>query len=112
MTTKGQQNGRFVGNVRANVLLNTWQDNEYERRGTITVFYAIEPRQDTIARSLHQILGPRKVDKVVGESPFHYMDTTTIHLVLENLNIHRGKSLTENRADVKKTEVPGCKNAQ
>ena len=33
--------------------------------------------------------------KVAAELALHYMEAATIHLVLDNLNIHRRKSLTD-----------------
>ena len=71
------------------------QDNEYERCGTANVFGAVEPqagRHFTLAtpdRSAAQFAG--MVGHIVEQYPF----AQTIHLVLDNLNIHCRKSLTD-----------------
>jgi DDE superfamily endonuclease len=71
------------------------QDNEYERRGTANVFCAVEPkagRHFTFAtpdRSAFQFA------KVAFHLAVQYPAATTIHLILDNLNIHRRKSLTD-----------------
>lgn len=69
------------------------QDNEYERRGTANVFGAVESKAGrhftaaTPDRSGYQFacLVKRIVD--------HYPQAQTIHLVMDNLNIHGRKSL-------------------
>jgi len=69
------------------------QDNEYERRGTANVFGAVEPkvgRHFTTAtpdRSGYQFAC--LVKRIVG----HYPQAQTIHLVMDNLNIHGRSSL-------------------
>jgi hypothetical protein len=69
------------------------QDNEYERRGTANVFGAVEPKAGrhfttaTSDRCAYQFA--RLVGDIVDQYPF----ARTIHLVLDNLNIHCGKSL-------------------
>ena len=69
------------------------QDNEYERRGTANVFCAVEPqagRHFTFATPDRSGL---EFAQVAAELALQYPDATTIHLVLDNLNIHREKSL-------------------
>jgi transposase len=69
------------------------QDNEYERRGTANIFGAVEPktgRHFTIAtpnRSGYQFAC--LVKRIVE----HYPQAQTIHLVMDNLNIHGRTSL-------------------
>lgn len=71
------------------------QDNEYERRGTANVFCAVEPKAGrhftypTPDRSAVQFA------KVVVDLAMQYPEAETIHLVMDNLNIHRRKSLTD-----------------
>jgi hypothetical protein len=71
------------------------RDNEYERRGTANVFCAVEPkagRHFTFATPDRSAL---EFAQVASEIALHYMEAKTIHLVLDNLNIHRRKSLTD-----------------
>jgi transposase len=71
------------------------QDSEYKRCGTANVFCAVEPkagRHFTFAtpdRSAFQFA------QVAFDLAMQYPDATTIHLVMDNLNIHRRKSLTD-----------------
>jgi hypothetical protein len=71
------------------------RDNEYERRGTANVFFAIEPKAGrhftfpTTDRSAFQFA------QVAFELAVRYPKAETIHLVMDNLNIHRRKSLTD-----------------
>jgi hypothetical protein len=71
------------------------RDNEYERCGTANVFCAVEPKAgrhftfptpNRSAPEFAQALG-----KIVDSYPF----ARTIHLVLDNLNIHCRKTLTD-----------------
>jgi DDE superfamily endonuclease len=71
------------------------RDNEYERRGTANVFCAVEPKTGrhftfpTPDRSAFEFA------KVIFELALQYPHAETIHLVMDNLNIHRLKSLTD-----------------
>jgi hypothetical protein len=71
------------------------RDNEYKRCGTANVFCAVEPKAgkhftfptpDRSAAELAPVLG-----RIIGSYPF----ATTIHLVMDNLNIHCRKTLTD-----------------
>ena len=70
-------------------------DNEYKRCGTAHVFCAVEPKAGkhftfpTANRTAGQFA---QVIRAVAE---HYPETQTIHLVMDHLNIHRCKSLTD-----------------
>jgi hypothetical protein len=70
-------------------------DNEYERRGTANVFCAVEPKAGhhftfpTPDRSAFEFA------KVAFHVAIQYPDAETIHLIVDNLNIHRRKSLTD-----------------
>jgi hypothetical protein len=71
------------------------RDSEYERCGTANVFCAVEPKAGrhftfvTPNRSAFEFAG------VVCELALQYPKAKTIHLVMDNLNIHRRKSLTD-----------------
>ena len=71
------------------------RDNEYERRGTANVFCAVEPKAGrhftfpTPDRSAFEFA------QVACQLAMQYPDAKTIHLVMDNLNIHRRKSLTD-----------------
>jgi hypothetical protein len=71
------------------------RDNEYERRGTANAFCAVEPKAGrhftfpTPDRSAFQFA------QVIFHLAMQYPEAETIHLVMDNLNIHRRKSLTD-----------------
>ena len=71
------------------------RDSEYERRGTANVFCAVEPKAGrhftfpTPDRSAFQFA------QVVFHLAIQYPEAETIDLVMDNLNIHRRKSLTD-----------------
>ncbi len=71
------------------------RDNEYRRRGTANVFAVVEPKAGrhftcaTPNRSARQFA--RLLRRVIGAYPA----TRTIHLVMDNLNTHCEKSLTD-----------------
>jgi hypothetical protein len=70
-------------------------DNEYKRYGTANVFCAVEPKAGkhftfpTPDRSAPQ--WARVLNRIIGSYPF----ARTIHLVMDNLNIHCRKTLTD-----------------
>jgi len=71
------------------------RDNEYERCGTANVFCAVEPkagRHFTFATPDRSSL---EFAKVAFEIAVQYIQAETIHLVMDNLNIHSRKSLTD-----------------
>jgi hypothetical protein len=71
------------------------RDNEYERCGTANVFCAVEPKAGrhftfpTPDRSAFEFA------QVACHLAMRYLEAKTIHLVMDNLNIHRRKSLTD-----------------
>ena len=71
------------------------RDNEYKRCGTANVFCAVEPKAGrhftfpTPDRSAPELA--RVLDRIIRSYPF----ARTIHLVMDNLNIHCRKSLTD-----------------
>jgi hypothetical protein len=70
-------------------------DNEYERRGISNIFCAVEPKA---RRHFSWAMPDRSAvefARVVLELATRYPKARTIHLVLDNLNIHHRKSLTD-----------------
>jgi hypothetical protein len=71
------------------------RDNEYERRGTANVFCAVEPQ----AGQHFTFPTPDRSAFEFAQVAFHlalqYPEAETIHLVMDNLNIHHRKSLTD-----------------
>jgi DDE superfamily endonuclease len=71
------------------------RDSEYQRCGTANVFCAVEPKAGqhftwpTPNRSAAQFA------QVIRQLAAHYPAADTIHLVMDNLNIHCRKSLTD-----------------
>jgi transposase len=71
------------------------RDYEYARCGTANVFCVVEPRAGrhqthaTANRTASQFAGALK------QIAMRYTEATTIHLVMDNLNTHREKSLTD-----------------
>ncbi len=71
------------------------RDNEYTRCGTANVFCAVEPKAGrhftfpTPDRSAFEFA------QVAVSLAMEYTEAKTIHLVMDNLNIHRRKSLTD-----------------
>jgi transposase len=71
------------------------RDNEYQRCGTANVFCAVEPKAGrhftlpTPNRSAPEFA--QALDRIVSSYPL----ARTIHLVMDNLNIHCRKSLTD-----------------
>jgi hypothetical protein len=71
------------------------QDNEYERRGTANIFAAVEPKAGRHFTFATPDRSGFEFAKVVFELALSYPAARTIHLVMDNLNIHRRKSLTD-----------------
>ena len=73
----------------------TRRDNEYKRCGTANVFCAVEPKAGkhfTIATSNRSAPEFAKAMEAIVSS---YPTASTIHLIVDNLNIHRRKALTD-----------------
>jgi hypothetical protein len=78
------------------------RDSEYQRCGTANVFCAVEPRAGRhYTRPTPDRCG-REFAQIMAELSLNYPAAKTIHLVLDNLNIHRRKSLTDYYG-----EIPG-----
>jgi len=71
------------------------RDSEYERRGTANVFCVVEPKAGRHFTFATLDRSGLEFAKVVLEIAAQYMRAKTIHLVMDNLNIHRRKSLTD-----------------
>ena len=71
------------------------QDNEYERCGTANVFCAVEPKAGRHFTFATPDRSGFEFAKAAFKIALQYMEAKTIHLVLDNLNIHRRKSLTD-----------------
>ena len=70
-------------------------DNEYERRGTANVFCAVEPKAGRHFTFATPNRSAFEFARVACELALQYREAKTIHLVMDNLNIHRRKSLTD-----------------
>jgi transposase len=71
------------------------RDNEYERRGTANVFCVVEPKAGRHFTFPTPDRSAWEFARVTFELAFQYPHAKTIHLVMDNLNIHRRKSLTD-----------------
>jgi len=71
------------------------RDNEYERRGTANVFCAVEPKAGRHFTFATPNRSAFEFAQVACELAMRYREAKTIHLVMDNLNIHRRKSLTD-----------------
>lgn len=70
------------------------RDSEYKRKGTANVFCAVEPRAGRHFTFPTPCRSGAEFAKVIARVARHYPFARTIHLVVDNLNIHRQKSLT------------------
>ena len=71
------------------------QDNEYERRGTANVFGVVEPKAGRHFTFPTPDRSGFEFAQVVVNLAMAYPEAETIHLVLDNLNIHRRKALAD-----------------
>jgi hypothetical protein len=71
------------------------RDNEYKRQGTANVFCAVEPKAGRHFTFATPNRSAPEFAKAVFEIALQYPEAKTIHLVLDNLNIHRRKALTD-----------------
>jgi hypothetical protein len=70
------------------------RDSEYERRGTANVFCAVEPKAGRYFTYPTADRSGVEFAQVLFDLALQYPEAETIHLVMDNLNIHRRKSLT------------------
>ena len=71
------------------------QDSEYERCGTANTFCAVEPKAGRHFTFATRDRSGFEFAKVIFELALQYPEAKTIHLVLDNLNIHRRKPLID-----------------
>jgi DDE superfamily endonuclease len=71
------------------------QDNEYERCGTANVFCAVEPKAGRHFTFPTQDRSGFEFAQVLFHLALKYPQAETIHLVMDNLNSHRRKSLSD-----------------
>ena len=71
------------------------RDNEYERRGTANVFCGVEPKAGKHFTFPTPDRSAPEFAQVLYHLAIQYPEAATIHLVMDNLNIHRRKSLTD-----------------
>jgi hypothetical protein len=71
------------------------RDSEYERCGTANVFCAVEPRAGRHFTFPTPDRSGFEFAQVVFELALQYPQARTIHLAMDNLNIHRLKPLTD-----------------
>ena len=70
------------------------RDNEYERCGTANVFCAVEPKAGRHFTFATPDRSGFEFAQVAVTLAMAYPEAKTIHLVMDNLNIHRRKSLS------------------
>ncbi len=80
------------------------QDNEYKRRGTANIFCAVEPKAGRHFTFATPDRSGFEFAKVAFELALQY-PAASVHLILDNLNIHRCKSLTDLLGNEIGTEV-------
>jgi len=71
------------------------RDSEYKRCGTANVFCAVEPKAGRHFIYATPNRSAVEFAKVVFDLALQYAEADTIHLVVDNLNIHRKTSLTD-----------------
>jgi len=71
------------------------RDNEYERRGTANVFCAVEPKAGQHFTFPTPDRSGFEFARVTVELALAYPEAKTIHLIMDNLNIHRQKALAD-----------------
>jgi hypothetical protein len=84
------------------------RDNEYERCGTANVFCAVEPKAGRHFPFPTRDRSGFELAQVVVSLALQYPTVKTIHLVMDNLNLHSRKSLSDVFGDQMATEVWEC----
>ena len=75
------------------------RDSEYERCGTATVFCAVEPKAGRHFTYPTPDRSGFEFAQVAFDLAMQYGEAKTIHLVMDNLSIHRRKMLTDTFGD-------------
>lgn len=83
-------------------------DSEYERRGTANVFCAVEPKAGRHFTFVTPNRSGVEFAKALFELALAYPEAETIHLVMDNLSTHSGKSLTELCGEELGSEIWAC----
>jgi DDE superfamily endonuclease len=81
------------------------RDNQYERRGTANVFCAVEPKAGRHFTFPTPDRSGFEFAQVAVTLALKYPAAKTIHLVMDNLNIHSRQSLSDVFGDEMATEV-------
>jgi transposase len=81
------------------------QDNEYERCGTANVFGVVEPKAGRHFTTATPNRSGAEFARMVKYVAKRYPAAETIHLVMDNLNIHCRKSLTDCFGEQKGGEI-------
>ena len=71
------------------------RDNEYKRCGTANVFCAVEPKAGRHFTFPTPDRSGFEFARVIVSLALEYWDAKTIHLIVDNLNIHRQKMLSD-----------------
>lgn len=71
------------------------RDSEYVRKGTANVFCAVQPKAGRHFTRATKSRSGAEFAKMVARIARAYPEATTIHLVMDNLNTHGKKSLTD-----------------
>jgi hypothetical protein len=71
------------------------RDNEYKRCGTANVFGVVEPKAGRHFTTATPDRSAFQFAQVIFHLALEYPEARTIHLVMDNLNTHRRKSLTD-----------------
>jgi DDE superfamily endonuclease len=71
------------------------RDNEYKRCGTANVFGVVEPKAGRHFTTATPDRSAFQFAQVIYHLALEYPEAKTIHLVMDNLNTHRRKSLTD-----------------
>jgi transposase len=81
------------------------QDFEYKRNGTANVFCAVAPHEGSYINLVTKNRKGKEFAKFVSSLSRRYINAEKIVLVMDNLNIHSKKSLTDFYGDVKGSEL-------
>ena len=81
------------------------QDNEYKRCGTANVFGVVEPKAGRHFTTATPNRSGAEFARMVGHVVSQYTAAETIHLVMDNLNIHCRKSLTDHFGEQKGGDI-------
>jgi hypothetical protein len=81
------------------------RDSEYQRCGTANVFCAVEPKAGQHYTRPTPDRCAAEFAQIMAELALNYPSAKTIHLVVDNLNIHCRKSLTDHYGEIPGTNL-------